>query len=122
MTVFTLGVVDTTGTFIALENEMGMLDKEGRLIDVQKPFIVDSLTIMFAGVIGTISSGVFVESETGMKSGARTGFPLNRCALGLSLFFSPIITAIPIAVTGPALMVVGVMMLTSIAILISTTL
>lgn len=57
MTVFILGVVDTTGTFIALENEMGMLDKEGRLIDVQKPFIVDSLTIMFAGVIGTISSG-----------------------------------------------------------------
>ncbi|HIJ00189.1 MAG TPA: hypothetical protein HA366_01495 [Candidatus Methanomethylophilaceae archaeon] len=38
------------------------------------------------------------------------------------MFFSPIITAIPIAVTGPALMVVGVMMLTSIAILISTTL
>ncbi len=115
MTVFILDVVDTMGTLVALGSETGQIDEEGRLIDIQRPFTADSLTIMFAGIVGTTSSGVFVESASGIKSGARTGISSIIVGLlfGASLLFTPIVTMIPSAVTGPAMMVIGMMMFAS---------
>ncbi len=115
MTVFILDVVDTMGTLVALGSDTGQVDEEGRLIDIQRPFTVDSLTIMFAGTVGTTSSGVFVESASGIKSGARTGIASIVVGLlfGASLLFTPVITMIPPEVTGPAMMVIGMMMFTA---------
>jgi len=115
MTVFILDVVDTMGTLVALGEDTGLVDEDGRLVDVQRPFMVDSLTIMFAGAAGTTSSGVFVESASGIKSGSRTGLTsiVVGVLFGASLLFTPIITAIPPQVTGPALMVIGMMMFSS---------
>jgi AGZA family xanthine/uracil permease-like MFS transporter len=52
---------------------------------------------------------VFIESATGIREGGRTGLTALTCSFWffISLFFTPIIAAIPPYATGPALVLVG---------------
>jgi len=73
----------------------------------------DALTNCFAPSIGTTTSGAFVESATGIEAGGRTGFTaiVTAACFSLTLFFAPLLTAIPAQAYGPALIVVGLFML-----------
>jgi len=68
---------------------------------------------MFAPLVGTSTSGAFIESATGVEAGGRTGLTaivVAACFCG-TLFFSPFIAAIPPQAYGPALIIVGLLML-----------
>jgi adenine/guanine/hypoxanthine permease len=118
LTLLLMSFLDTTGTLVGLGSAAGLLDEKGDFPDVQKPMLVDATTCMFAGVIGTSTSGAYIESAAGIKEGAKTG--LAALVVGglflLSLFFIPIFTPLQQLgfAYGPALMLVGVMMLPSI--------
>ena len=77
---------------------------------------VDAITTTLAPALGTTTAGAFVESATGIEAGGRTGLTAlvtGTCFL-LTLFFSPFVAAIPAQAYGPALILVGLFMLSPI--------
>ncbi len=112
-TIFLLAFVDTAGTLIGVSARAGLLDEQGQLPRIERPMLVDALSTVLAGVLGTSTSGAFLESAAGVEAGGRTGLTAVVAALffGLALFAAPLLTRIPPEAYGPALVVVGLMML-----------
>lgn len=103
----------TLGTLLGVSEKAGLLDENGDLPDIQKPFVVDALGTVVGAALGTTTITTFVESAAGVGAGGRTG--LTSISTGilffLSLFFSPLALMVPGAVTAPALIIMGVLML-----------
>jgi adenine/guanine/hypoxanthine permease len=113
LTIFIMAFVDTMGTLIGLSARAGFLDENGNLPQIERPMLVDALACVFSPVVGTSTSGAFVESATGIEAGGRTGLTalVVAACFAASLFFAPFVAAIPAQAYGPALMVVGLFML-----------
>lgn len=103
----------TLGTLLGVSEKAGLLDENGDLPDIQKPFTVDALGTVVGAALGTTTITTFVESAAGVGAGGRTG--LTSISTGilffLSLFFSPLALMVPGAATAPALIIMGVLML-----------
>lgn len=112
-TIFILAFVDTAGTLIGVSARAGLLDEQGQLPQIERPMLVDAFSTVLAAVLGTSTSGAFIESAAGVAAGGRTGLTAVVTALffALSLFAAPLLTRIPPEAYGPALVVVGLMML-----------
>lgn len=115
LTIFVMAFVDTMGTLIGVSSRAGYLDEHGRLPEIEKPMMADALATTFAALAGTTTSGAYIESASGVEVGGRTGLTAVVVAalFLLALFFAPFLTAIPPQAYGPALIVVGYMMMTS---------
>lgn len=115
--VFIMAFVDTIGTLIGLSARAGLLDEKGNLPEIEKPMLADALSNLAAPVLGTTTTGAFVESAAGIEAGGRTGFTALVTALLflVSLFLTPLFTAVPPHAFGPALMVIGIFMIAPIA-------
>ena len=113
LTIFIMAFVDTMGTLIGLSARAGFLDENGNLPQIERPMLVDALACVFSPVVGTSTSGAFVESATGIEAGGRTGLTalVVAACFAASLFFAPFVAAIPAQAYGPALMIVGLFML-----------
>jgi AGZA family xanthine/uracil permease-like MFS transporter len=113
LTVLVMVFVDTMGTLIGVSYKAGFLDKNGNLPDIEKPMLCDSISTMAGAVLGTTASGAYIESAAGIEAGARSGLAsLVTAFLFLSaLFFAPLFTIIPPYAYGPALIIVGMLML-----------
>lgn len=113
LTVFVMAFVDTMGTLIGVSSLGGFLDQDGNLPEIEKPMMADALATTFASVVGTTTAGAYIESASGIKAGGRTGFTALVVALLFlcALFFAPFLTAVPPQAYGPALIVVGFLML-----------
>ncbi len=116
LTIFVMAFVDTMGTLIGVSARAGFLDENGNLPQIEKPMLADALATTFAAVVGTTPAGAYIESASGVEAGGRTGFTALVVALlfVLALFFAPFLTAVPPQAYGPALIVVGYLMLTPI--------
>ncbi len=112
LTVFIMAFVDTLGTLIGVSARAGLLDEHGDLPQIERPMLADALATTFAGAVGTSTAGAYIESATGIEAGGRTGFASIITALFfvLALFFAPLVSAIPPQAYGPALIVVGMLM------------
>jgi AGZA family xanthine/uracil permease-like MFS transporter len=117
LTIFIMAFVDTMGTLIGLSARAGFLDREGNLPQIERPMLADALSTTVAALIGTTTSGAYVESATGIEAGGRTGFTsvITAACFALALFFSPFAAAIPKQAYGPALIMVGSFMLAPVA-------
>lgn len=117
LTVFIMAFVDTMGTLIGLSARAGFLDDRGNLPQIERPMMADALSTTFGALIGTTTSGAFIESATGIEAGGRTGLTAVVTALCFvgTLFFAPFIGAIPAQAYGPALIIVGLLMLAPIS-------
>jgi AGZA family xanthine/uracil permease-like MFS transporter len=78
---------------------------------------VDALASMGSALLGTSTSGAYIESATGLRDGARTGLAavVTAALFGATLFLAPLartLQAMPF-VYAPALVAVGVLMLRS---------
>lgn len=113
LTIFIMAFVDTMGTLIGLSARAGFLDKNGNLPQIERPMLVDALATCFSPAVGTTTSGAYVESATGIESGGRTGLTalVAAACFALTLFFAPLVAAIPAQAYGPALIIVGLFML-----------
>jgi AGZA family xanthine/uracil permease-like MFS transporter len=114
LTIFVMGFVDTLGTLLGLAFRANMLDSKGNLPEIEKPMLVDAITTTLAPLIGTTTSGAFIESATGIEAGGRTGLTAVITAMFflVALFFAPLFGAIPSFAYGPALIIVGLLMMT----------
>ncbi|MEW6095830.1 MAG: NCS2 family permease [bacterium] len=113
LTVFVMDFVDTMGTLIGVSARAGLLDEKGNLPQIEKPMLADALATVFASLLGTTTAGTFIESAAGIEEGGKTGLTAVVVAILflIALFFSPIFTAIPPLAYGPALIIVGLLML-----------
>jgi AGZA family xanthine/uracil permease-like MFS transporter len=113
LTIFILAFVDTMGTLIGVSTRAGFLDEKGNLPQIERPMLADALATTFAAAVGTTTAGAYVESATGVEAGGRTGLTAVVTALlfVLALFFTPFVTTIPPQAYGPALIVVGILMI-----------
>ena len=117
LTLFLMGLLDTLGTLVALGSAAGLADEDGNLPDIEKPMMVDAAACIVSGLLGTSTTGVYIESATGIRDGARTG--LAAVTTGVlflaALFVIPLIEPLQSLryAYGPALVLVGLLMLAS---------
>jgi len=113
LTIFVMAFVDTMGTLIGVSARAGFLDEHGNLPEIGRPMLADAFSTIFASLAGTSTSGAFIESATGVEAGGRTGLTAVVVAICFAgtLLFSPFIAAIPAQAYGPALIIVGLLML-----------
>ncbi len=113
ITVFVMDLVDTMGTLIGLSYKSGLIDKNGNLPEMEKPMLCDSLATVVGSLLGTTTSGVYIESATGIAAGGKTGLTavVTAFLFLITLFFAPILSIVPPFAYGPALIVVGMLMI-----------
>jgi AGZA family xanthine/uracil permease-like MFS transporter len=107
---------DTMGTAVALGEEAGLLDRDGRLPEMKRVLLVDSLAAAAGGAASASSNTTFIESASGIGEGGRTGLAsvVTGVLFLLCLFISPIAGVIPPEATASVLIVVGYFMLRSV--------
>ena len=110
-------VFDATGTIRAVAGQANLLDKDGQIIDGGKALTTDSLSSVFSGLVGAAPAAVYIASAAGTAAGGKTG--LTAITVGvlflLILFLSPLSYLVPAYATAPALMYVGLLMLSNVA-------
>jgi AGZA family xanthine/uracil permease-like MFS transporter len=116
LTIFVMAFVDTMGTLIGVSARAGFLDERGELPQIERPMLADALSTVVAPLVGTTTAGAFIESATGVEAGGRTGFTalVTAFCFLLTLFFAPLVDSIPPQAYGPALIIVGLLMLSPI--------
>ncbi|MBN2587798.1 MAG: NCS2 family permease [Candidatus Fermentibacteraceae bacterium] len=113
LTVFVMDFVDTMGTLLGLSYRAGLLDEKGNLPDMEKPMLCDALATVAGAILGTTTTGAYIESASGIEEGGRSGFTavVTAFLFLLALFFTPVLTSVPPCAYGPVLIVVGMLML-----------
>lgn len=107
---------DTIGTLVGVASKADMLDKDGKLPRAKQALLADAIGTTFGAIVGTSTVTTYVESAAGVAEGGRTGLTALTVAvlLLLSLLFAPILTIVPAAATAPALIIIGLFMLSPI--------
>ncbi|UMB54426.1 NCS2 family permease [Lutibacter sp. A64] len=107
---------DTVGTLIGVSSKSGMLDKDGNVPRVKQALFADSIGTFIGAILGTSTVTTYVESAAGVAEGGKTGMTALTVAgmFALSLFFAPLFMIIPDAATAPALIIVGLFMISPI--------
>lgn len=113
-----IALFDATGTFIGLLNQ-GIFNhhsQEQIKKRISKGLLADSFTTAIAALMGTSTTGPFIESASGITAGGRTGFSaiIIAALFALSLFFYPLVESIPSYAINPALFYIALCMLKNI--------
>jgi len=110
-------VFDATGTIRAVAGQANQLDATGRIHNGGRALTADSVSSIFSACFGGAPAAAYIESTVGVAAGARTG--LAAVVVGLMflavMFFSPLAGLVPSYATAPALMYVGLLMLSSVS-------
>lgn len=108
---------DNVGTLVAVTKKAGLTAADGSIPRLNRILLADSSAMMLGALAGTSPVTSYVESAAGVAVGGRTG--LTSVVVGLlflcTLFFAPLVQAIPTAATAPALVLVGAMMMGALA-------
>lgn len=109
-------VFDTIGTLIGVSTKANMLDKDGNFPRVGKALLSDAVGTTVGAILGTSTITTYVESSAGVSEGGRTGLTaiITSALFMLSLFLAPLFTMIPAQATAPALILVGLFMMSPI--------
>ena len=104
---------DTIGTLIGVTTKANMITKDGKIPNAKQALFADSVGTTFGALFGTSTVTTYVESAAGVAEGGRTGLTALTTAVLfiIALFLSPIFLMVPGAATAPALVLVGVMMI-----------
>ncbi|MFS0690099.1 NCS2 family permease [Sporosarcina sp. 179-K 8C2 HS] len=105
---------DTAGTLVAVATQAGLM-KDEKLPRAGKALLADSLATVTGSVFGTSTTTSYIESTAGVAAGAKTGLAsiVTGTLFLLALFFSPLLFVITPEVTAPALIIVGVLMVST---------
>jgi len=116
ITICLVDLFDTIGTLVGTATKAGMVDENGKVLRMKKALICDAVATTAGSVLGTSTISTYIESTSGVSEGGRTG--LTSTVVGilfiLSLFFSGLVGIVPGQATAPALVIVGVLMMSAI--------
>ncbi|NLK39333.1 MAG: NCS2 family permease [Clostridiales bacterium] len=127
MTIFAFSLsdtFDTIGTFIGTgrksgifseEDEKAMFSSAGFKSKMDKALFADAIATSIGAVFGTSNTTTYVESAAGIGAGGRTGLTSVTTAILFiaSILLAPYAGLVPAAATAPALIIVGIMMLSA---------
>ena len=107
---------DTIGTLVGVTTKADMVDENGKPVRLNQAFLADAVGTMAGAALGTSTVTTYVESASGVAQGGRSGLTAaaTACCFILALFFAPVFTAIPGSAVCPALVIVGLFMLSPI--------
>ncbi|HEX6923778.1 MAG TPA: NCS2 family permease [Bacillales bacterium] len=102
---------DTAGTLMAVATQAGLI-KNNKMVRGNRALLADSSSIVAGSLLGTSPTTAYIESSSGVASGGRTGFSsiVTAALFLLALLFSPLLAVVTGNVTAPALIIVGVLM------------
>ncbi len=105
---------DTVGTLIGCATKADMIKPDGTIPNVKEALFADAVGTTVGAILGTSTVTTYVESSAGVVEGGRTGLTALVVAILflVSLFLEPLFGSIPSAATAPALILVGVFMIT----------
>lgn len=108
---------DTMGTLVGTASKAGIMDKKGHFPRMGQAMFVDATGVSLGALLGTSTITSYIESAAGIAAGARTGLAAVTAGILflLALFFTPLAGLIPDAATAPALIIVGALMMESVA-------
>ena len=108
-TLFFIDFFDTAGTLTSVANVAGKVGSDGKIKDIDKAMLSDSVSTVAGAVMGTSTVTSYVESAAGVKVGGRTGMTSLVIGIGflLCLFFSPLATSLPKEVDAAALIYIA---------------
>lgn len=127
ITIFSFSIsdtFDTLGTFIGTGRRSGIFSEEDEQLmetstgfksRLDKALFADATATSIGALFGTSNTTTFVESASGIGAGGRTGLTSVVVAIcfALSAFLATFVSAVPFAATAPALVSVGIMMVSS---------
>ncbi len=104
---------DTVGTLVGVATKAKLIDEEGRIPRVKQALLADAVGTTVGAMLGTSTVTTYIESASGVEEGGRTGLTalVTAALFFVALFFSGIFLLIPAAATAPALILVGVFMI-----------
>lgn len=107
---------DTVGTLVGVSTKAGMIDEKGNIPRAKQALLADAVGTTLGACLGTSTVTTYVESAAGVAEGGRTGLTslTTSFMFFVALFLSPLFIAIPGAATAPALILVGLFMMTPI--------
>ncbi len=108
---------DNIGTLIGVTKKAGFIEPDGRIPRVNRILLADASATMVSSVTGTSAVVSYIESAAGIVAGGRSGF--TAVVVGVlffaALFLAPVVGVIPAAATAPALIVIGSLMVSTVA-------
>jgi adenine/guanine/hypoxanthine permease len=109
-------LLDNVGTLVGVCEQAGFV-KDGKIPRVGRALLADAIGTVFGSITGTSTITSYIESAAGVAAGARTGLSniLVAALFLVAMFFAPVATAIPGFATAPALILVGALMMQSVA-------
>jgi AGZA family xanthine/uracil permease-like MFS transporter len=124
VTILFTDLFDSLSTFIGVASAAGLVDRDGKPINLRRGLIVDACATFGAGLVGTSPGTAYVESIAGIRMGARTGRASIVTALCFvpCLFVAPLAAAVPGYATAAVLVLVGLTMFQTVTTIDFTTL
>ncbi len=109
-------IFDTVGTLIGVTQKAGLMKEDGTLPKAGGALMADAVGTVAGACLGTSTVTSYVESSAGVAAGGKTG--LTALTTGvmfiIAIIFAPIFLAIPSFATTPAMLYVGILMLSAI--------
>lgn len=111
-----VNMFDSIGTLLGAAKQSGMIDENGEVIRMKQALMSDAVSTAAGAMVGTSTVTTVVESSAGIAEGGRTGLTsLTTAVLFLgAIIFAPVVSIVPSAATAPALIFVGILMLSNI--------
>ena len=111
-----IDMFDTIGTVVGVSKKAGMMTPDGKIPGVKNIFMADAIATIVGACVGTSTTTTYVESASGVAEGGRSGLTafVIACGFIISLLFAPVFLAIPSSATAPALIIVGLFMMSPI--------
>src|SRR5271169_5912994 len=107
-----IDLFDNIGTLVAVGKKANLFDKTHQIPRVNRILVSDATATIVGSLTGTSTVVSYIESAAGVAAGGRTG--VTAIVTGMlfvaALFVAPAVGAIPAAATGPALIIVGSLM------------
>jgi len=112
-----VALFDNVGTLIGVAKKAGLLDKDNQIPRVERILLADASASIVGSLTGTSTVVSYIESAAGVSAGGRSGFAavVTGLLFVVALFAAPIVGVIPAAATAPALIVVGSLMVSTVA-------
>ena len=111
-----VNMFDSIGTLVGAAKQSGMVEEDGEIPHMKEALMSDAISTAAGALLGTSTVTTVVESSAGIAAGGRTGLTsLTTSLLFLaSLILAPVVGIIPSAATAPALIFVGILMLSNV--------
>jgi len=107
---------DTMGTVTAISEEAKIMTPDGKVPNLSRVLLVDSVAAAAGGLAGTSSNTSYIESAAGVGEGGKTGFTsvVTGLLFLVGIVAAPLVTLIPFEASGPVLILIGFLLFTQV--------